>query len=55
MLLTMHFLEEERRINDSIISEVRNFGIKQGIKTGYSQAKNELILNMNKKIFHLIL
>ena len=32
------FMEEERRINDSIISEVRNSGIKE--------AKTEMILNM---------
>ena len=47
------FMEEERRINDSIISEVRNSGIKegirQGIETGSLQAKTEMILNMNNK------
>ena len=43
------FMEEERRINDSIISVVRNSGIKQGIETGSLQAKTEMILNMNNK------
>ncbi len=45
------FLDEQRRINDSIISEVKNDGIKEGIKEGILKNKREMILNMhNEKI-----
>ena len=40
------FLDEQRRINDSIISEVKNDGIKEGIKEGILKNKREMILNM---------
>jgi hypothetical protein len=39
------FLEEQRRINDSIINEVKTSGIKEGIQ----QTKVEMILNMHNK------
>ena len=43
------FLDEQRRINDSIISEVKNDGIKEGIKDGILKNKKEMIIKINNE------
>ena len=47
------FLEEQKRINDSIISEVKSAGIKEGIQQGIQkgslQRTREIVCNMHNK------